>query len=388
MTRILLLLACLCSPYAKALSPAFVGTSKGAFDCSFKASYPRSYKVLKTDKPAPGTGDYNDEFWAQVPWTEDFVDITGNASLTPRFKTAVKIVYDDEYLYFLGKLEEPQVWATLTTDNCVIFNDNDFEIFINPDATTHNYKEIELNAFAHVWDLALNVPYGDGGYENSTRVMDPGFDMLQPSTVATWPTVKSGVTVFPESCINDPSTAPNEGWGVEVRLSLEGIIYNTTSSMPEQGDFWRLDFSRVEWRVLVNETSGEYYKDPAYPNEDNWVWQEIGVVAMHNPDKWGIIQFGGIIGEDDNSVDLYEEWPARQMAMMIYYAEHSFAGANNGTYTTDIQELTKYSPIEGALSSGCGDISVTLPKGGGFVGETTYGGFTALVREDRQLTLK
>lgn len=195
--------------------------------------------------------------------------------MVPRFNTNVKMVYDDDYLYFLGKLKEPQVWATLETDNCVIFNDNDFEIFINPDATTHNYKEIELNAFSHIWNLALNVPYGDGGYENSTRVMVPGYDMLEPSTDSSWPVVKSGVSVFPSDCINNPTTSPNKGWGVEVKLPLEGIIYNTTVGMPSEGDFWRIDFSRVEWRVLVNETSGEYYKDPRYPNEDNWVWQEV-----------------------------------------------------------------------------------------------------------------
>ena len=32
-------------------------------------------------------------------------------------------------------------------------------------ATTHFYKEFEMNAFNTTWMLCLNKPYGDGGYE-------------------------------------------------------------------------------------------------------------------------------------------------------------------------------------------------------------------------------
>ena len=51
----------------------------------------------------------------------------------------------------------------------MIFADNDYEIFINPDGSTHNYKEFEMNARAAWWDLALKAPYENGGYENSSR---------------------------------------------------------------------------------------------------------------------------------------------------------------------------------------------------------------------------
>eukprot|EP01045_Picozoa_sp_COSAG04_P060712 COSAG04_NODE_30777_length_260_cov_1.341615_1_plen_35_part_10 len=35
-------------------------------------------------------------------------------------------------------MEEPDVWANVTTHDTVVCNDNDFEVFINPDGTTHN----------------------------------------------------------------------------------------------------------------------------------------------------------------------------------------------------------------------------------------------------------
>ena len=60
-------------------------------------------------------------------------------------------------------MEEPDVWATLTARDSVIFHDNDFEVFIDPDGDTHEYYELEVNALGTEWDLMLVQPYRDGG---------------------------------------------------------------------------------------------------------------------------------------------------------------------------------------------------------------------------------
>ena len=60
-------------------------------------------------------------------------------------------------------MEEPDVWATLTERDSVIFHDNDFEVFIDPDGDTHAYYELEVNALGTAWDLILIKPYRDGG---------------------------------------------------------------------------------------------------------------------------------------------------------------------------------------------------------------------------------
>ena len=57
-------------------------------------------------------------------------------------------------------MEDPHVWATITARDAVIFKDNDFEIFLDPDGDTHNYYELEVNAFGTEWDL-LFKPYHD-----------------------------------------------------------------------------------------------------------------------------------------------------------------------------------------------------------------------------------
>lgn len=56
---------------------------------------------------------------------------------------------------------------------------------------------------------------------------------------------------------------------------------------PPKGDYWRMDFSRVEYQV---NKVGNHYEKTSAPC-DNWVWSPIGVVDMHNPDRWGMLQF-------------------------------------------------------------------------------------------------
>ena len=85
----------------------------------------------------------------------------------------------------------------------------------------------------------------------------------------------------------------------------------------------------------------QYVKDPAYPNEDNWVWSQQGEINMHLPERWGFLQFSDKAPGEGSKI-LNPEWTVRQVSMAIYYAEHGFAVANNGTFTDDILELIPY----------------------------------------------
>lgn len=245
-----------------------------AFDCSFSDSYPRQYVAYYTKKPLVIDGSLSDPGWAEVPWTEDFVDI--NTSTKPALRTQAKIRWDDRFLYVGALLEEPACWANISsTCHCldpdqdqVIFHDNDFEIFVDSDGSTHYYKEFEMNALNATWDLCLAKPYADGGWENSSRLFGPkGFDMQPPLYCAAQ--VQGGR-------INDPSK-PTRSWSVEVALPLAELQTNKTANPPAEGKFWRINFSRVEWAVKA--INGSYQKFPSCQscpvpgaaNEDNWV---------------------------------------------------------------------------------------------------------------------
>src|SRR5690554_1640714 len=105
---------------------------------------PKSYIAYKTIDVIDVDGKADEVSWQKAPFTSDFIDIEG--VVKPKYQTNVKMLYDQDYMYFYAKMEEPHVWGTLKQRDTVIFYDNDFEIFIDPDGDTHNYMEFEMNA--------------------------------------------------------------------------------------------------------------------------------------------------------------------------------------------------------------------------------------------------
>ena len=122
------------------------------------------------------------------------------------------------------------------------------------------------------------------------------------------------------------------------------------ASPPDNGDQWRINFSRVEWRTEVQD--GHYLKilDPATGKslpEDNWVWSPQGLIAMHYPEMWGLVQFTTAeVGSTE--VAFVEDgleavrWALRQ----LYYAETNYHAAN-GTYTSNWSELGVQATVDG-----------------------------------------
>lgn len=116
---------------------------------------PLNYVAYKTSEPLVIDGKLNEEDWQNATWTEDFADIEGYHKPKPLHRTRAKILWDDDYLYIGAELEEPHIWATYTEDETVIFHENNFEVFIDPNGDTHNYYELEINALGTKWDLML-----------------------------------------------------------------------------------------------------------------------------------------------------------------------------------------------------------------------------------------
>src|SRR5262245_54526853 len=110
------------------------------------APHPKGYVCYRALTPITIDGDLKDAAWAAAPWTDAFVDIEGDKKPKPQFRTRVKMLWDDEALYIAAELEEPHIWATLKEHDSIIFYDNDFEVFLEPDNDNHMYGELELNA--------------------------------------------------------------------------------------------------------------------------------------------------------------------------------------------------------------------------------------------------
>jgi hypothetical protein len=286
---------------------------------------PRGYVCYRTTSPVTADGILDEKSWGDVPWTDYFVDIEGSAKPVPRLKTHAKLLWDDLNLYIAAELEEPHVWAKLRQRDTVVFFDNDFEVFIDPDGDTHAYYELEVNALATEWDLLLLKPYRDGG-----------------PPVTGWNIAGLQVGTHVDGTINNPSDI-DKGWTVEMKIPLAVLKEcSGTAGLPKAGDKWRIDFSRVEWRTLIE--NGDYKKEinpatgKAYP-EDNWVWSPQGRINMHMPEMWGFLQFSSIEAGSGTEAfipdpDLHLKWALR----MIYYAEDRYYLENN-TYSSRLEDL-------------------------------------------------
>jgi hypothetical protein len=76
---------------------------------------------------------------------------------------------------------------------------------------------------------------------------------------------------------------------------------------------------------------------PGVP-EDNWVWSPQGVVDMHRPEMWGLVQFTDRPADETISVAPIPGKPARDLALEVYYAEKDFWNAHK-CWATNLVEL-------------------------------------------------
>lgn len=107
---------------------------------------PRTYVCYRPDGKLKIDGKLNETSWNKAASTAPFVDISGEGFPTPKYETTAKMLWDDEYLYVGAVLQEEDIKARLTQRDTIIYYDNDFEVFVDPDSDGHNYFEIETNA--------------------------------------------------------------------------------------------------------------------------------------------------------------------------------------------------------------------------------------------------
>lgn len=282
---------------------------------------PECYFCKRATKPFTLDGDIDKDFWADADYTVDFADIEGDLRETPRFRTRAKMLWDDNNLYIAAELMGDEIWGGITKRDDVIFYDNDFEIFIDPDSDSQCYFEFEMNALNTVWDLLLTKPYRDNGTPMN------GMDIKG---------LRSAVKI--DGKINDPS-AKSKRWSCEIVMPFETLIEgNKRGKIPNDGDYWRINFSRVQWKVDVIDNKFVKRTDEKTNRplpEDNWVWSPIGLVNMHYPELWGFLFFTQNGERHEIPKDELLKWELRK----VYYAQHEYKD-KHGRFCDNIADLS------------------------------------------------
>jgi len=307
------------------VDPVLPGAQRVDADLEKLPFSPRRYVCYRAASPVKVDGRLDEPAWDSAVWTETFVDIEGDDRPRPRFRTRAKMLWDDEYFYVAAEMEEPDVWATLTDRDSVIFHDNDFEIFIDPDGDTHAYYELEVNALGTPWDLMLIKPYRDGG-----------------PAINAWDIAGLQVGIDVRGTINRAGDR-DEGWTVEVAMPWKALREAAPNHQPPRpGDRWRVNFSRVEWQV---DPSDDRYVKRTKPGstdplpEDNWVWSPQGAINMHMPERWGYVQFSNV--RAGGGTEAFIEDPNERLKWALrrlYYRQRRIHDAK-GEYATTLDAL-------------------------------------------------
>ncbi len=312
---------------------------------------PKGYVCYRAKEKLTIDGKLDEADWKAVPWSDDFVDIEGAKKPKPRFRTRVKLLWDDDCLYIGAELTEPHVWATLREHDSVIFNDNDFEVFLDPDGDSHLYAELEMNALNTTWDLLLPRPYKDGG-----------------DAINAWEILGLRTAVHVAGTLNDAGDT-DRGWTVEIAWPWKGLKELTKTTVPpKDGDQWRINFSRVEWE---HEVSAGKYQRVKGKKEDNWVWSPQGVVDMHRPETWGYLQFSSAaVGKAEYQPD--PTGPARHLLHRVYYAQLAYR-VKNGCWADSLDQLglkeladpTVDGPLKLETTTSSFEVMATVKRAGG-----------------------
>lgn len=289
---------------------------------------PEQYVCYKANEPLVIDGQLIEKDWNLALPTKDFVDIEGSLKPLPKFQTYAKMLWDKNYLYVAAKLTEPHIWAKLTERDAVIFQDDDFEVFIDPDGDGHNYYEFEVNAINTMWDLILLKPYR---IDKSPKVLN------------NWDIKGVQCAVHVAGTVNDPSDE-DEYWSVEIAIpwtvlkELAGV-----PTPPRNGQQWRVNFSRVDWTMDV--VDGQYQKrmnpDTQKPiSENNWVWSPQGRIAMHHPETWGYVQFSNqFVGKKTMPFRAYPQEQIKWALWQLHFQQVAYFKKHQ-RYSSDIKELT------------------------------------------------
>ena len=282
--------------------------------------HPEKYVCQKISIPIRVDGDIHDAAWEKAPWSNSFVDIEGDLKPVPTWATKVKMLWDENYLYIAAELVEPHIWANVTKHDEIIYNDDDFEVFIDPDGDSHNYYEYEINALGTDWDLLLTKPYRDGGHAiNSWEI----------------PGLLKGVKIY--GTLNDPRDQ-DEKWTVELAFPWKVLReYNKGQKMPKYGDQWRIGFSRVDWQMVIEDHKYIKKKDEKGKRlpENNWVWSPQGLVAMHQPETWAYVQF---VENDTDRFTMHADEQVKWALRQVYYREKAYFSENK-IFTSELNSL-------------------------------------------------
>ena len=106
------------------------------------------YVAYRTAVKPQIDGRLDEHVWQNAPRSPRFRDlISGRETI---HDTRAALLWDEEYLYVAYWIEEPDLQASLTERDALIYQNNDVELFI---AGRDAYYEFEINSFGTIYEV-------------------------------------------------------------------------------------------------------------------------------------------------------------------------------------------------------------------------------------------
>ncbi|MCW5964081.1 MAG: carbohydrate-binding family 9-like protein [Bryobacterales bacterium] len=252
------------------------------------------YTCMRTPAPITIDGDLTKPVWRAAPVSERFADmVTGKPAW---FDTRVRLLWDDQYLYFGFTAEETDVWGTLTERDSAIYEENDLEIFIAAQDAYYEFEISACNVIYEVFWIWKDVHQPGGPFwgrpefnpaTQRTMSLEGVGGHLHPRG-SRWgfldwdcPGLLHAVKV--DGTLNQRNDT-DHGWSAEIAIpwtSLEALA-DGRALPPKPGDTWRIDCSRFQKIDEYGETL-----DPCA----GWTWSQHGHYDSHIPEVFPYVTF-------------------------------------------------------------------------------------------------
>lgn len=253
-----------------------------------------NYDAYSVSKAPTIDGRLDEPAWQLAPQSPNFRDLISGAETI--HETHAAVLWDDEYLYVGYWIEEPNLQASITERDGLIYQNNDVELFI---AGQDAYYEFEINSYGTIYEVFFvwEESYKKGGYDVLPDLgeAEPGRRIFngvgykphpRGPRIGFWNWDLKGIksAVFVNGTINNDKDR-DRGWTVELALPWSSISVlakgDNRSIPPRHQDIWRMDFSRFN-----------QYKE-AEPAKDagGWAWSPHGVWDSHVPECFTFINF-------------------------------------------------------------------------------------------------
>lgn len=226
------------------------------------ASFPRyaARSISSADAKLTVDGELNEAVWNKLPVMR--LGPLGNA---PAKESWAKLLYTEDALYIAAYLQDEQIWGSLKDRDSDTWNEEVFEVFIDPDGDGADYLELQVTPNNVIFDAHFLKQLGRGEgsrQEQIDRARAFNLEGLQSA-------VKIDGTVNKED-------DEDKSWTIELKLPFAKLP-GAQGKAPTPGQSWSVNLYRFD-RPRKGQTFA-------------YAWSTQASRSFHEVAKYGKVQF-------------------------------------------------------------------------------------------------